>query len=203
MKVLNTSIKFKEVALDAGIVVLIGAKEIPEWESKSRKHGQEMTADQVARLITTIAGQKLNSDFGSQREIVMFEAYYWILENRTGKLRDEANNWLADYLERISSVAKHRIKSVGKRTVSRTTKRVNIFELKVDTHPVEGLGTRIHHILVEVDEDWEFKKEFLLNKLVEYGVKKEIAMEKLNEVRNKGEYPIENDNGDIFIIEPV
>ena len=61
MKILNASIKFKEVALDVGIVVLIGAKEIPEWESNARKHGQELTADQIANLITDIAEQKLNS----------------------------------------------------------------------------------------------------------------------------------------------
>ena len=154
-------------------------------------------------MIINIAEQKLNSDFGSQREIVLFEAYYWILENRTGKLRDEANNWLADYLERISGVAKHRIKSSGKRTVSRTTKGVKIFELIVDTHPVEGMRNRMHTILIKVDGDWEFKKELLFNKLVEFGVKKEDALEELNKIRNKGRYEVEDDKGNMFFIEPV
>lgn len=203
MKILNTSIKFKEVALDVGIVVLIGAKEIPEWESNARKRGQDLTADEIAKLITNIAGQKLNSDFGSQREIVLFEAYFWILENRTGKLRDEAENWLADYLEGISGVAKHRNKSVGKRTVSRTTKRVKTFELKVDIRPDEKLGTRMHWINVSLDEDWEFKKEMLFHKMVEFGIKKEDALKALNEVRNKGQYQVEDDKGNMFFIEPV
>ena len=203
MKILNTSIKFKEVNLNADVVVFIGAKEIPEWESNARKRGQDLTADEIANLITNIAEQKLNSDFGSQREIVLFEAYFWILENRTGKLRDEAENWLADCLEGKSGVAKHRNKSVGKRTVSRTTKKVKIFELIVDTHPVEGLGNRMHTILIKVDGDWEFKKELLFNKLVEFGVKKEDALEELNKIRNKGRYEVEDDKGNMFFIEPV
>ena len=73
----------------------------------------------------------------------------------------------------------------------------------VDAHPVEGMGNRMHTILIKVDGDWEFKKELLFNKLVEFGVKKEDALEELNKIRNKGRYEVEDDKGNMFFIEPV
>lgn len=210
MKILNTSIKFKEVRLNADIVVLTGAKEIPEWESNARKHGQDLTADQIANLITNIAGQKLNSDFGSQREIVLFEAYRWIFNNRTGKLHDESNDWLCNYLLKFDSkaiTAKQETKSTQKGKFSTVTNKIQICSLKLDTCSIEGLVSRINNeFKVKVDEHWEFKNSFLFNELVKLGIKQEDALEALNGVernKDKGEYLVEDDNGNMFYIVPI
>lgn len=210
MKILNTSIKFKEVRLNADIVVLTGAKEIPEWESNARKHGQDLTADQIANLITNIAEQKLNSDFGSQREIVLFEAYRWIFNNRTGKLHDEANDWLCNYLAKFGSkavTAKQETTSTQKGKFSTVTNKIQICSLKLDTRRIEGLVSRIdNEFKVKVDEHWEFKKNFLFNELVKLGIKQEDALEALNGVernKDKGQYIVEDDNGNMFYIVPI
>lgn len=161
-------------------------------------------------MITNIAEQKLNSDFGSQREIVLFEAYRWIFNNRTGKLHDEANDRLCNYLAKFGSkavTAKQETKSTPKGKFSTVTNKIQICSLKLDTCSIEGLASRINNeFKVKVDENWEFKKNFLFNELVKLGIKQEDALEALNGVernKDKGQYIVEDDNGNMFYIVPI